>query len=295
MANHLELTQISAAQSNKSTTSNDDDQVLVNAIAGEASVTISTTTPVTVAKVTYLGAFTIALDPDGGSPPVSAFTVQFEKRTTDAYNRGLVYLINSTSQTASLKVVDQVASALTLAAGAEGLYRIEDDEIKAVISSGGGTDSNAIHGNTPSEISAITEKTTPVSADLLLIEDSAASNAKKKVQIGNLPASGASVNAQTGTTYTLALSDANNALTMNNASANTLTIPTNASVAFPVGTVISIIQLGAGTTTVTGDTGVSVNGTSAGSADLSAQHSAVSLLKIATNSWNLSGGHGGVT
>lgn len=36
------------------------------------------------------------------------------------------------------------------------------------------------------EISALTEKTTPVSADLLLIEDSAASYAKKKLQIGNI-------------------------------------------------------------------------------------------------------------
>jgi hypothetical protein len=52
------------------------------------------------------------------------------------------------------------------------------------------TDSNAIHKTTSGEIAALTEKTTPVSADLLVIEDSAASNAKKKVQIGNLPGSG---------------------------------------------------------------------------------------------------------
>lgn len=52
----------------------------------------------------------------------------------------------------------------------------------------GGTDSNAIHDNVSAEISAITEKVTPVSADLLIIEDSAAANVKKRVQIGNLPA-----------------------------------------------------------------------------------------------------------
>ena len=55
-------------------------------------------------------------------------------------------------------------------------------------SSGGNTDANAIHDNVASEISAITEKTNPVDADLLLIEDSEASNAKKKVQIGSLDA-----------------------------------------------------------------------------------------------------------
>ena len=51
-----------------------------------------------------------------------------------------------------------------------------------------GADATAIHDNLSSEISDITEKTTPVSADLIIIEDSAASNAKKRVQIGNLPA-----------------------------------------------------------------------------------------------------------
>jgi len=54
-----------------------------------------------------------------------------------------------------------------------------------------GTDVNAIHKATSGEISAMTEKTTPVSADLLVIEDSAATNAKKKIQIGNLPAGSA--------------------------------------------------------------------------------------------------------
>ena len=49
------------------------------------------------------------------------------------------------------------------------------------------TDADAIHDNVASEISAITEKTVPVNADLMVIEDSAASNAKKRVQLGNLP------------------------------------------------------------------------------------------------------------
>lgn len=52
-----------------------------------------------------------------------------------------------------------------------------------------GADSTAIHDNVSAEISVVTEKTTPISADLVLIEDSAASNAKKRVQVGNLPGS----------------------------------------------------------------------------------------------------------
>ena len=55
---------------------------------------------------------------------------------------------------------------------------------------GGGADADAIHDNVAGEIAAITEKTVPVGTDLLIIEDSADSNNKKKVQIGNLPGGG---------------------------------------------------------------------------------------------------------
>lgn len=51
----------------------------------------------------------------------------------------------------------------------------------------GGADPAAIHDNVAGEIAAITEKLVPVNADLLLIEDSAAANVKKRVQVGNLP------------------------------------------------------------------------------------------------------------
>ena len=51
----------------------------------------------------------------------------------------------------------------------------------------GGADPNAIHSNGSEEILAITEKTTVVLTDLLLIEDSENGNIKKKVQISNLP------------------------------------------------------------------------------------------------------------
>jgi len=103
------------------------------------------------------------------------------------------------------------------------------------------------------------------------------------------------VNEQTGTTYTLAITDANDIVEMNNASANTVTVPTNAAVAFEVGTIITVSQTGAGTTTVTGDTGVTLNGVSAGSGDLTAQWDGVTLYKRATDVWVMQGAHGGVT
>jgi len=58
------------------------------------------------------------------------------------------------------------------------------------ISNLAGADTDAIHDNVSAEISAITEKLTPVAADLIVIEDSAAANVKKRVQVGNLPGGG---------------------------------------------------------------------------------------------------------
>jgi len=101
-------------------------------------------------------------------------------------------------------------------------------------------------------------------------------------------------NDQSGTSYTLILGDAQKTVYMNNASANTLTIPTNASVAFPTGTRIDIIQEGAGVTTITGDTGVTLNGVSAGSGAISAQYGGVSIQKRGTDTWIMCGYHAAV-
>ena len=56
------------------------------------------------------------------------------------------------------------------------------------VSAGGGTDANAVHVNVGGEINGITAKATPTSSDLLIIEDAADSNNKKKITIADLPA-----------------------------------------------------------------------------------------------------------
>ena len=103
------------------------------------------------------------------------------------------------------------------------------------------------------------------------------------------------VNAQTGTSYTFVIGDAFKTVTSSNASAQTITIPPNSSVAFAVGDRIDVVMLGAGTTTITGGSGVTVNGVSTGSGAISAQYAAVSCLKLATDTWLLMGNHGGVS
>lgn len=88
-------------------------------------------------------------------------------------------------------------------------------------------------------------------------------------------------NAQTGTTYTLALADVSKVVTLTNAGAVTLTVPANASVAFPIGTRITVIQGGTGGVTFTPAAGVTINNNSA----LAAQWSKAELIKTATDTW----------
>jgi hypothetical protein len=90
-------------------------------------------------------------------------------------------------------------------------------------------------------------------------------------------------NAQTGTTYTLVLTDVAKVVSLTNASAITLTIPTNASVAFPTGTQILLYQGGAGQVTV-GGAGVTIrsNGTKL---KMNGQYSVCGLLKVNTDEW----------
>ena len=89
------------------------------------------------------------------------------------------------------------------------------------------------------------------------------------------------INSQTGTTYTLVLTDQNKAVECNNASAITLTIPPNSSVAFPVGTVIEILQVAAGAITLAAGSGVTINGKTG----TTAQWGVVVLRKRAANTW----------
>lgn len=95
-------------------------------------------------------------------------------------------------------------------------------------------------------------------------------------------------NSQTGTSYVLEASDTGKLLEMDNAAANTVTIPTNATVSFDIGTKIDIIQMGAGQTTFVAAGGVTIL-SGGGLLSLNAQYSAATLIKRATNEWVLIG------
>lgn len=91
------------------------------------------------------------------------------------------------------------------------------------------------------------------------------------------------INAQTGTTYTAVLSDDGKLVTCDNGSAITFTIPTNATVAFGIGTQINIMQLGAGQITIAG---AGVTFRSEGSKlKTKGQYAVATCCKIATDTW----------
>ena len=76
---------------------------------------------------------------------------------------------------------------------------------------------------------------------------------------------------------------------MNVASANDFLIPTNANVAFPIGSVLNVTQLGAGATTIEavtpGTTTIQSTGATATAPQLRAQYSAASCIKVGTDTW----------
>jgi hypothetical protein len=126
--------------------------------------------------------------------------------------------------------------------------------------------------------SASTTYLTQVSASTTYLTQSSASTTYLPISL--------STNAQTGTTYTLVLSDAAKLVEISNTSAITLTVPTNASVAFPIGTQINILQTNTGQITV-GGAGVTINATPG--LKLRSQWSSATLIKRGTDTWVLVG------
>lgn len=101
------------------------------------------------------------------------------------------------------------------------------------------------------------------------------------------------INAQTGTTYTAVSTDQYQVLvTMSNASSNTFKLPTDATYAFPTGTVITVLNKGAGVCTLSavtpGTTTVLSAGTVAASPTL-AQYKSAACIKTGTDAWYILG------
>jgi len=96
------------------------------------------------------------------------------------------------------------------------------------------------------------------------------------------------INAQTGTTYTFVLADAGKMVTSSNASAQTLTVPPNSSVAFDIGTQIMVQNIGSANCTLAQGSGVTINSKDSNK-EIDGQYAAATLIKTATDTWSLIG------
>ena len=100
-----------------------------------------------------------------------------------------------------------------------------------------------------------------------------------------------SINAQTGTTYTLVLADNGKFITSSNTSAITVTIPPNSSVAYATGAQVNIIQKGAGQVTFAQGAGVTIRstGATATAPKLRAQYSSATCIYEGSDIWYVVG------
>jgi hypothetical protein len=91
------------------------------------------------------------------------------------------------------------------------------------------------------------------------------------------------INPVSSTSYPAVFSDAGAIVTMSSSSANTFSIPTNASVAFPIGASLTIIQIGSGVTTISAATPATTtivsNAATANAPRMRAQYSSATAIK----------------
>jgi hypothetical protein len=93
----------------------------------------------------------------------------------------------------------------------------------------------------------------------------------------------------TATAHTLQAIDAGSIIETTGSSGVTITIPPNASVAFAIGTLVNVTQIGGGTARVVSAPNVSLNGVVAGGVDLASQWSGAALTKRGADAWVIQG------
>lgn len=259
-----------------------------------ASTISSTATTMTVASGTgtaLLGGVTLA------AGNVDQFTVALDPDTT---NEEIVFITAASTDTFTIVRARAGTSGVTHSAGATVKHVLTSDDLdafKASISPVANVGfAGSTSGTTTVQATAVAGTTTltlPAATDTLVGKATTDTLTNKTLTspILNTPTindarQNLTLNAQTGTTYTLVLTDNGRLVTLNNAAAITVTVPLNSSVAFATGAIVNLQQIGAGQVTVAGASGVTVNGTGT---KTRAQWSAASLIKTATDTWTLVG------
>lgn len=145
-----------------------------------------------------------------------------------------------------------------------------------------------VESGSSEKISAMSSAGALAGTETLAIVQSGATVKVTAQNIANLYVQSQPVTQKSGTTYTFALVDTFTYIQFTNASSVTATIPTNASVAFVIGSNINFEQNDAGVVTIAAAGGVTIH--SNGSVfDTNGQYAVGSITKVATNTWTLSG------
>ena len=191
---------------------------------------------------------------------------------------------------ATISTADKVSiSAINIDGGTDIGAALVDADLIIVDDGAGGTNRKAAFSRVSDFVfNKVSGDATVTSGGSLTIANNAITQAKIADRaVGSAELDNLTLNAQSGTTYTLALTDAHKLVTFSASASTTLTIPTNSSVAFDIGDQVNILQLGAGQITISG-AGVTIR--SEGSKTKTrGQYALATLIKIGTDEWVLIG------
>ncbi len=263
-------------------------------LASSINTTATTITVATGTATALMGGITLA----GGN--VDIFTVALD---VDTVNEEIVFVTQVSGDTLTISR----GQAGTGTAGVSGLSHTAGASVKHVLTS---SDliffrnnaspvasfgfSGSTSGTTTVQATAIAGTTTltlPAATDTLVGKATTDTLTNKTLTspVITTPTQRLTLNAQTGTTYTLVAADASYKLvTCSNAAAITVTVPPSI---FTAGDVINLQQIGAGQVTFAQGAGVTITSTGATSSapKLRAQESACSIICTAANTFTIVG------
>lgn len=228
---------------------------------------------------------TTGIGGSGTSNYLPKFTASTTIGNSSIYDNGTSVLINTSTATGAKLIVNSSS----------------DGDYFKVISSN--TDNIFIVGTLGTAVSAFgymslikggvnkvylsANETSFIGGGNLLIGTSTDIYAYAKLQVNGTMVQFNTYNRQT-VSYTLVLTDAGKIVETNSASANNVTIPLNSSVAFAIGTEITVMQYGTGQTTIVATSGVTLRSNSSYT-KVGSQYTGVTLLKVGTNEWYIIG------
>ena len=264
-----------------------------------ASTISSSATTMTVASGTgsaLLGGVTL------GAGNVDQFTVALDPDTT---NEEIVFVTAASSDTFTIVRARAGTSGVQHTAGATVKHVLTSDDLNAFKASISPVTNVGFAGSTSgsttvqaSAVAGTTTLTLPAATDTLVGKDTTDTLTNKTLTSPTLNTptindarQNLTLNAQTGTTYTLVITDNGRLVTLSNAAAITVTVPLNATVAYATGAIINVQQIGAGQVTIQGASGVTITstGATATTPKTRAQYSAASIIKTGTDSWTVIG------